>query len=260
MAPGKPKVNGFGELLKQLRLADNMTLSTFAAKLGISAANLCDFEQGRKIPSPKRALEFGKRLQLPDELMVELSLESTMKRDKIEYSVSVTRAAFAPHDSLPSGFEILVVEDSAKDVELTLRAFEKNGVGRAHIRVFRDGEGVLSYLLDRRLNRKRISTLPKVVLLDLKLPTIDGIEVLRQLKANPTTCAIPIVVLTSSAAESTLVESYQLGVNGYIVKPINFEKFSEAIGVLGKYWVQVNQTPEHRERSNAVKAGIRGEI
>lgn len=255
MGSSKPAPNGFGSLLKQLRLEEQMTLAAFAAKLGISAANLCDFERGRKHPSPRKALEFGRCLHLPEELMIELSLEGAMAREQLVYSVSVRQGATAPADPLPSDFEILVVEDNPRDLELMLRAFEKNDVNRAHLRVFRDGGAVLDYLLPLDAARRRRSNPPKLLLLDLDLPKFSGIEVARRLKTNPDTCGIPIVVFTASTAEATLVEGYRLGVNGYLVKPTRFEEFSAAIGALGKYWVGVNRTP-----GSAPRKGSRGRL
>lgn len=139
--------------------------------------------------------------------------------------------------------EILLVEDNPSDVELTLHVFKKHHLCN-HIHVVRDGAEALEFIFctDRYANRL-IENRPKVILLDLKLPLVDGMEVLRQIKENPLTQMIPVVVLTSSREERDIVESYQLGVNSYIVKPVEFEQFSEAVGNLGHYWLLLNQPP-----------------
>jgi two-component system response regulator len=139
--------------------------------------------------------------------------------------------------------EILLVEDNPNDVELTLHALKENNLTN-RIEVVRDGAEALDFIFatgayaDRSLEQS-----PKVILLDLKLPKVDGLEVLKRLKSDPRTRAIPVVVLTSSREERDIVESYQLGVNSYIVKPVDFEQFSEAVRNLGLYWLLLNQPP-----------------
>ncbi len=139
--------------------------------------------------------------------------------------------------------EILLVEDNPQDVELTLRALKKSNLANK-VSVVRDGAEALDFVFatgpyaDRKDNR-----LPKVVFLDLKLPKVDGLEVLRRLKADPNTKLIPIVILTSSKEERDVMQSYQLGVNSYIVKPVDFEKFVSSISELGLYWLVLNQFP-----------------
>lgn len=138
--------------------------------------------------------------------------------------------------------EILLVEDNPNDVKLTLHAFKRHKiVNRVH--VVRDGAEALDFLFGRGIYGAQRPTAPRVVLLDLKLPKIDGLEVLRQIKADPVTRVIPVVVLTSSAEERDIVESYQLGVNSYIVKPVDFEQFSEVARLLGLYWLLLNHPP-----------------
>lgn len=142
--------------------------------------------------------------------------------------------------------EILLVEDSPNDEELTLYALKKNNITN-HIQVVHDGAEALEYIFctgayaDRRINEP-----PKVILLDLKLPKVDGLEVLERIKADARTRTIPVVVLTSSQEESDIVESYQLGVNSYIVKPVDFEQFIDAVRQLGLYWALLNKTPLHK--------------
>ncbi|MGH2522388.1 MAG: response regulator [Anaerolineales bacterium] len=139
--------------------------------------------------------------------------------------------------------EILLVEDNPNDLELTLHALKKNHLGN-HIEVVRDGAEALDYLFCSGAYAQRDpSRNPKVVLLDLKLPKVDGLEVLRQIKNDPRTRQIPVVVLTSSREERDVVESYQLGVNSYIVKPVDFAQFTEAVRQLGFYWLLLNQPP-----------------
>lgn len=140
--------------------------------------------------------------------------------------------------------EILLVEDNPHDLALTLRAL-KNAHLANHIQVCRDGAEALDFLFgEGPFEGRNVGNLPKVVLLDLKLPKVDGLEVLRRLKADERTKAIPVVVLTSSKEQQDVVESYQLGVNSYIVKPVNFEGFSAAVADLGMYWLLLNHPPK----------------
>ena len=145
---------------------------------------------------------------------------------------------------LNSRVEILLVEDNPADVELTLHALKRNNLANA-IHVVRDGSEALDFIFCRgdHSERRGHNNAPYVVLLDLKLPRVDGLEVLRQVKADATTRAIPIIVLTSSREERDIVESYRLGVNSYIVKPVDFEQFGEAVRHLGLYWLLLNQVP-----------------
>jgi CheY-like chemotaxis protein len=142
-----------------------------------------------------------------------------------------------------NAIEILLVEDSPLDVELTLRALKKANLAN-RIQVARDGPEALDYIFGQGAHAGRsIEDRPKVILLDLKLPKIDGLEVLQRIKADPRTKQIPVVVLTSSKEQRDIVESYNLGVNSYIVKPVNFERFAAAVQELGFYWVLLNQSP-----------------
>jgi CheY-like chemotaxis protein len=137
--------------------------------------------------------------------------------------------------------EILIVEDSPQDLELALRALKKaNLTNRIH--VARDGAEALEFIFcEGKHADRKIENGPKVILLDLKLPKVDGLEVLKRIKSDPRTNSIPVVVLTSSKEQSDVVESYKLGVNSYIVKPVNFEHFAEAVQKLGMYWLLLNQ-------------------
>ena len=146
-----------------------------------------------------------------------------------------------------SAVEILLVEDNPNDVELTLHALRKYRLAN-HIHVARDGDEALEYLFATGAYAGRnIADIPKVVLLDLKLSKVDGLEVLRRVKGDPRTHMIPIVVLTSSREERDLARGYQLGANSYIVKPVDFDQFSEAVRQLGLYWVLLNQPPALKE-------------
>ncbi len=139
--------------------------------------------------------------------------------------------------------EILLVEDSPQDLELTLRALRKANLAN-RIHVARDGAEALEFMFcEGAYAARTIEDTPKVILLDLKLPKVDGLEVLRRLKGEPRTKATPVVVLTSSKEQRDLVESYHLGVNSYIVKPVNFEQFTQAVLELGMYWLLLNQRP-----------------
>jgi two-component system, response regulator len=142
-----------------------------------------------------------------------------------------------------NGVEILLVEDNPNDVELTLDAFREQKVAN-HIRVVRDGAEALEYLFaNGRYSHLATASPPKLVLLDLKLPKVDGIEVLQRLKADERLRMIPVVVLTSSREDRDLVECYKLGVNSYIVKPVDFEQFSKAVRDIGLYWLLLNEAP-----------------
>ena len=142
-----------------------------------------------------------------------------------------------------SPVEILLVEDNPNDVELALHALEKNNIAN-RIEVVRDGADALDFLFGTGAYAGRnIQDGPKVVLLDLKLPRVDGLEVLEQIRSDPRTKNIPVVMLTSSREERDIAESYNLGVNSYIVKPVDFEQFTEAVRQLGLYWLLLNQPP-----------------
>ena len=137
---------------------------------------------------------------------------------------------------------ILLVEDSPNDVELTLAAFEENRIANEVI-VARDGEEALDYLYRRGIYRLRAEGNPAVVLLDMKLPIVDGLEVLAQLKADAELRTVPVVVLTSSAEESDVVKSHELGANSYLVKPVEFGAFMDVVAQTGLYWAVLNRLP-----------------
>jgi len=144
------------------------------------------------------------------------------------------------HDSV----DLMLVEDNPQDLELALLALrEANPLSRIH--VARDGAEALDFIFcEGPYAARRITDVPKVILLDLKLPKIDGLDVLKRIKGDPRTRLIPIVVLTSSKEQRDVVESYELGVNSYIVKPVNFERFTESVRNLGLYWQILNQPPK----------------
>jgi CheY-like chemotaxis protein len=139
--------------------------------------------------------------------------------------------------------DILIVEDNPNDLELALRALKKGNIVNPIFSVG-DGAEALDFLFGEGAYAGRdTAQVPKVILLDLKLPKVDGLEVLRRVKGDERTKIIPVVVLTSSREESDLIESYRLGVNSYIVKPVEFERFVEAVSHLGLYWLLLNQPP-----------------
>jgi len=142
--------------------------------------------------------------------------------------------------------EILIVEDNPNDAEMALRALKKNNLTN-NVLVVIDGEEALDFIFHKNkfVNRDGFNQ-PKIILLDLKLPKVDGLEVLKELKNNEETKMIPVIVLTSSKEESDILESYKLGVNSYIVKPVDFDKFVEAVRQLGLYWLLLNESPVNR--------------
>jgi len=140
--------------------------------------------------------------------------------------------------------EILLVEDNQDDLDMTLRALSKSNLAN-RIQVARDGAEALEFIFAEGPHTGRqIANGPRVILLDLKLPKIDGLQVLKRVKSDPRTRTIPVVMLTSSKEQKDVIESYHLGVNSYIVKPVNFEGFAAAIQNLGMYWLLLNQPPK----------------
>jgi two-component system, response regulator len=137
---------------------------------------------------------------------------------------------------------ILLVEDNPDDVDLTLRALEKNNVAN-DVFVARDGVEALDYLFGRGDHSDSQLSLPQVVLLDLKLPRVDGLEVLKAIRENTRTRHVPVVILTSSIEEQDMIKSYDLGANSFVQKPVNFDEFVEASRQLGLYWLVINKSP-----------------
>ncbi len=143
--------------------------------------------------------------------------------------------------------EILLVEDDPRDAELTLRALRKHNIAN-EVRVLQDGVQALDFLFGRGPFAAAERVRPRLILLDLKLPKVDGLEVLRAIKADANLRTVPVVMLTSSREERDLLESYRLGMNSYIVKPVDFEQFMESVRQVGLYWLLLNQAPgENRE-------------
>jgi two-component system, response regulator len=139
--------------------------------------------------------------------------------------------------------EILLVEDNPNDAELALRALKKHNLAN-HVAVVTDGEEALDFVFARKkYEHRKIESGPRIILLDLKLPKVDGLEVLRAIKGDLRTKIIPVIVLTSSKEEKDIVESYKLGVNSYILKPVDFDKFVDAVKDIGYYWLLLNQSP-----------------
>ena len=140
--------------------------------------------------------------------------------------------------------EVLLVEDSMHDAELTIRALKKNNLANNLVHV-KDGEEALEFIFCKgRYSHRNIDNSPKVILLDLNMPKVGGMEVLKQIKADEQTKKIPVVILTSSKEDPDIENAYALGANSYIVKPVDFENFIKAVGNLGMYWVLLNEPPE----------------
>jgi CheY-like chemotaxis protein len=151
-----------------------------------------------------------------------------------------------------TGAEILLVEDNPNDVELILHVFQWCNLGD-RIHVAWNGEEALDYLFGTGTYEGKSIGRPKVILLDLKLPKVDGLEVLRKIKNEPATHSIPVVIFTSSREERDIVESYALGVNSYIVKPVQFDQFANVIRDLGLYWQQIYQPPVENSKGNNIR-------
>jgi len=140
--------------------------------------------------------------------------------------------------------EILLVEDNPNDAELCLRALTKNKISNKIVHV-KDGAEAIEFIFGQgSYAHRKIENGPKVILLDLKLPKVDGLEVLKKIKSDDRTRIIPVVVMTSSKEEQDIVRSYQYGVNSYVVKPVDFDKFVKAVADLGLYWMLLNQPPK----------------
>ncbi len=149
--------------------------------------------------------------------------------------------------------EILLIEDNPRDAELAMRALKKNNLTNRFVWI-KDGAEAIDYIFGRpEAPGGFSSSRPKLVLLDLKLPKVDGLEILERLKRDPRTRNIPVAVLTSSREEMDIVRSYQAGVNSYIVKPVNFEKFTETVMQLGMYWLLLNEPPQEPPAGTASK-------
>jgi CheY-like chemotaxis protein len=144
---------------------------------------------------------------------------------------------------------ILLVEDNPDDEALTLRAFKQNRIDNGVV-VTRDGAEALDYLFGKgKYAGRDLNAMPALILLDLKLPKVDGLEVLKQLRANPLTALLPVASLTSSREEQDLMAGYKLGLNSYILKPVDFDQFTEAVRSLGRYWLAINEAPPAARRA-----------
>ncbi len=139
--------------------------------------------------------------------------------------------------------EIILVEDSVEDASLVIRSLKKSNICNSIIHL-QDGAEALDFMFARGLYvDRKVEDKPKLILLDLKMPKVDGLQVLRELKADDRTKSVPIVIMTSSREDRDLVECYRLGVNGYVVKPVSFDNFAKAVAELGIFWLMINQSP-----------------
>jgi CheY-like chemotaxis protein len=139
--------------------------------------------------------------------------------------------------------EILLVEDSLEDATLVIRSLKKNNLGNS-LKHLSDGAEALEFIFAKgKFVGRNMEDKPKLILLDLKMPKVDGLEVLKEIKSDDRTKSIPVVIMTSSREDKDLVESYKLGVNGFVIKPVSFDNFSKAVADLGMYWLMVNQSP-----------------
>ena len=139
--------------------------------------------------------------------------------------------------------EVLLVEDNIHDAEMTIRSLKKVNLANNLVHV-KDGEEAIDFIFAQgRFTGRDMVTAPPVILLDIKMPKVDGIEVLRRIKSHEATRAIPVVIMTSSKEEQDIISSYELGVNSYVVKPVDFEGFAKAVSQLGLYWLLTNQPP-----------------
>lgn len=144
---------------------------------------------------------------------------------------------------------ILLVEDNPDDIQLTLHALKKNNI-KNEVIVVRDGAEALDYFFGKgKYEGRDLNEMPAVTLLDLNLPKIDGLEVLKQIRSNELTKLLPVVILTSSKEEKDILNGYEIGVNSYVRKPVDFTDFAEAVRSLGLYWLLYNETPIIKERS-----------
>jgi two-component system response regulator len=167
-----------------------------------------------------------------------------------------SQPAMLPEAAGDLAIEILLVEDNPNDVRLTLHALKRHRLTN-RIHVVRDGAEALEFLFATGAYAQRKGADgPKVVMLDLKLPRVDGIEVLREIRRNPLTRTLPVVMLTSSREERDITETYNLGANSYIVKPVDFEQFTEAVRQLGLYWVLLNQQPTANDHESVPPAHV----
>ncbi len=140
-------------------------------------------------------------------------------------------------------FEIVIVEDNPNDAELMVRSLKDNRLANSLI-VLEDGEQALDFIFGRgQYSERDLNKLPKVIFLDLKLPKVDGLEVLKQVKSNKQTSKIPVIIVTSSKEDPDIAAAYKLGANSYVVKPVNFNNFVETINQLGSYWLVINEKP-----------------
>jgi CheY-like chemotaxis protein len=155
------------------------------------------------------------------------------------------------------GVDILLAEDNQDDIDLALHALRQEKLANS-VFVVRDGEEALDFLFCRGAYSQRSFTHPpKLVLLDLKMPKVDGLQVLKQVKGDPRTRTIPVVIMTSSKEERDLIEGYHAGVNSFIQKPVDFEQFRETVKTLGMYWLVVNQLPVNHDSRIAVETGVK---
>ena len=208
-----------------------LTVKQAAKFLGIAETTVRNWDRSGKMRAARHPLNHYRLYQVEDLECLLNEIDPTGPR----------HARRGKERALDENLEILLIEDNPRDVELIIHAFKMHGIAN-RVRILGDGEAALEYIF--RAADTASASLPKLILLDMRLPKVDGSEVLRRLKTDSRTRAIPVVALTSSSEGPEVRKTYQLGVNGYLVKSVDYRNFTNAIGALGRFWLGANHVPE----------------